>query len=655
MYKYIKNPITGKILDIYSIHGKNILKKYLNLLVGGNFEIKRPITMINSLLCTTSLYYHVINFPNLAQKNIIIIGDTHIPCNENSRHISDIFLDEFIMDIIDKCKKFFLCIDLFIEKPLTPFQFGGYYTSNMSNSTIDTLNYLRRLFNHCSWNNYNSPEIDHCTIETSKFEFTKYDNLRVHNVDLRQIPINDDYISPVWSSIFTNPETQKLLKADENYTILEDLYLWILGGNKDNEPPNIPIKNPQFNNMFNSIITEAHKMIIKIHKERINYNANKIYNIEYKDIEDTFIKVKKDLISSKIFFHPFQAIVALPQDIYIILRILKKFSQESEKLKRGPKLCRNLNNDMNKIVIFGGASHAIFLSKTLEYLFDNSCKFIIENDEIFDIIKKNELLSSQKIKINFNDNKLNKYKFSNFKDLIRHFCDERITIDNKFINLNLDIITRDIIDRDILIKIANDFDVKIDLINNFIDNFISKEMFVYCIKAAIVNSMNNSQLSIFIDSYLGYNKEKKDQLKSELKIENIITSNNVKNSILRDMDLEHHTRRLFIDGDNIDLVENKELWELLEKEDYIELGIKYNIDKHLDQRILIRLIRINIIKYNINKFTKYILDFDLIEKIDKGYYLTDEEYSSILNYIDEENKSSQYEWLESFHDWEDTK
>tara|TARA_Y100000385_G_scaffold267752_1_gene304160 strand:+ start:4992 stop:6965 length:1974 start_codon:yes stop_codon:yes gene_type:complete len=653
MYNYIKDPLTNNFVTINSNLGKSILKKYLNVLKGGSFEIKRPISMINNLLCTTSLYYHEINFPDLPKKNIIIIGDTHIPCNENSTHSSDIFLDEFIMDIIDKCKNKNLCIDFFYEKPLKPFQFGGYNTSNMSNSSLDTLNYIRALFHQCSSINYNSPEIDGCIIETNKSEFTKYDNLRVHNVDLRQIPINDDSESRVWLSIFQAPFTIEILQADESYPILENLYIWILEGNKDKEPPNIPIikENPLFNKTFKLIIAEAKKMIIKIHKERINYNANKIYNIEYKDITDTFIKVKNELMSSKrveFYVH----LLALPVDIYIILRMLKKFSQESEKPKRGPKLCRNQNNDMNKIVIFAGDDHAIFLSKILEYLFNNSCKFIITNDEILELRKKNKFLNTQKIKINFDNNKLNKYEFSNFKDIIRHFCNE-VKIDNKYINLNLDRITNDTIDKDILIEIANDFDVRSDLVNNFMNNFITKEMFIYCIKAAIINSMNNSQLSIFIDTYLDYTKEKKDQLKLKLESNNVIISDKVKNSILENMDLHHHSRRLFIDSNNIDLVENLELSKTLEKEDYIELAIKYNLDTHLDQRILIRLIRINIIKYNIDKFKKHVLDLDLLEKIEEGFYLSDEEYNSILKYIDEINEKLQYEFLESLHDWEE--
>ena len=645
MYNYIKDPLTNNFVTINSNLGKNILKKYLNVLKGGSFEIKRPISMINNLLCTTSLYYHEINFRDLPKKNIIIIGDTHIPCNENSTHISDIFLDEFIMDIIDRCKNKNLCLDFIYEKPLKPFQFGGYNTSNMFNSSFDSLNYIRELFHQCSSINYNSPEIDGCIIETNKSEFTKYDNLRVHNVDLRQIPINDDSESQVYLSIFQAPFTIEILQADESYPILENLYIWILEGNKDKEPPNIPIikEKPLFNKTFKLIIAEAKKMIIKIHKERINYNANKIYNIEYKDITDTFIKVKNELMSSKRaeFFVP---LLSLPVDIYIILRMLKKFSQESEKPKRGPKLCRDQNNDMNKIVIFAGDDHAIFLSKILEYLFNNSCKFIIANDEILELRKKNKLLRSQKIKINFDNNKLNKYEFSNFKDLIRHFCDE-VKIDHKLININFDTLTKDI-----LIKIANDFDVRTELVNNFMNNFISKEMFIYCIKAAIINSMNNSQLGIFIDNYLDYTKEKKDQLKSKLESYNVIISDTVKNSILENMDSHHHSRRLFIDSNNIDLVENLELSKLLEKEDYIELAIKYNLDRDLEQRILIRLIRINIIKYNIDKFKKHVLDLDLLEKIEKGFYLSDEEYNSILNYIDE--ISEKYEFLESLQDWE---
>ena len=105
---------------------------------------------------------------------------------------------------------------------------------------------------------------------------------------------------------------------------------------------------------------------------------------------------------------------------------------------------------------------------------------------------------------------------------------------------NLDRITNDTIDKDILTEIANDFDVRSDLVNNFMNNFITKEMFIYCIKAAIINSMNNSQLSIFIDTYLDYTKEKKDQLKLKLESNNVIISDKVKNSILENMDLHHH-------------------------------------------------------------------------------------------------------------------
>lgn len=35
MYKYIKNPVNNKKVNIHSKLGKNILKQYLNLLIGG--------------------------------------------------------------------------------------------------------------------------------------------------------------------------------------------------------------------------------------------------------------------------------------------------------------------------------------------------------------------------------------------------------------------------------------------------------------------------------------------------------------------------------------------------------------------------------------------------------------------------------------------
>ena len=589
MYKYIKNPITCKILNIYSNQAKNILKKYLNLLNGGSWEIERRNLLIEDIACLLSLDYFEIGksesqTTHIPTKKIILLGDVHIPCNINRRDLNktSIYVDEFIMDIVDKCKSKKICLDLLIEKGLEKHQSkltGGFYSSDIWDSRKETLNFIRMLFENCSTKNYISNSIKDCTIDNDI-----YNNLRVHNNDIRLIPDNHKHMQ--WAEAFgftkdesKNQEKKDLLDSKEE--ILDKLYKWVLEGELneitfDEVPPGF---EDDFNDKFSVILEECRRILKKINKEKNRYNSNKIYNINYSTIIDVFLKVKEELYTiNRHFFSKRLLLFILPQDIYTILRILKKFSSESNKLSRGPQLCRDTIN-MDKIVIVSGYNHTLFYSKVLNYLFTNSHKFSLEDNTTLEPIfmNKSPIDSNHKININFENANINKYELSNLKGLISKFCDEEPISSYKKYKL--------LTDKQLLLDPTTDLDelslqlnMSRVIIKNYKDNFIDREMFIYYIKKTIIDSMTRAEFrKVFciIDKIDERTKDNWDRLLTQDKT----NFENLKESMIKILEPEYYQRRFLMDNDKerIKLIYNLELWKILEK-DIKELAEYFDID-----------------------------------------------------------------------------
>ena len=592
MYKYIKNPITGKILNIYSNQGKNILKKYLNLLTGGSWKFERKNLLIEAIACLSSLDYFEIGesefqINDIPTKKIILLGDVHIPCNINRRDLNktSIYVDEFIMDIVDKCKSKNICLDLLIEKTLEKHQSkltGGFYSSVICNSRKDTLNFIRMLFDNCSTKNYISNSIKDCTIDNDI-----YDNLRVHNNDIRLIPDNHNHMQWAEALGFTKDESKNQEKKDlldSKEEILDKLYKWVLEGELneitfDEVPPGF---EDDFNDKFSVILEECRRILKKINKEKNRYNSNKIYNINYYTIIDVFLKVKEELYTiDRHLFSKRLLLFILPQDIYTILRILKKFSSESNKLSRGPQLCRDTIN-MDKIIIVSGYNHTLFYSKVLNYLFTNSHKFSLEDNTTLEPIfmNKSPIDSNHKININFENANINIYELSNLKGLISKFCDEEPISTYKKYKL--------LTDKQLLLDPTTDLDelslqLNINRIikNMYNDNFIDREMFIYHIKKTIIDSMTIAEFrKVFciIDKIDERTKDNWDRLLTQDKT----NFENLKESMTKILEPKYYQRRILMDNnkERIKLIDNLELWKILHK-DIKEFASYFGIDSRI--------------------------------------------------------------------------
>ena len=597
MYKYIKNPSTNNFVSINSNLGKSILKKYLNQLIGGSWELERQNLLLEDIVCLSSLdYFEIDNFDENSEsesevndyiptKKIILLGDVHIPCNINRLHLNktSIYVDEFIMDIVDKCKSKNICLDLVIEKPLEKHQFkltGGYYSSDIYKYNIDTLNFIRNLFNDCAKKNYVSDSIENCIINDDI-----YDNLRIHNNDIRFK--SDDHKLCIWTEAlgFTKDESfnnEKKDLLDSKEEILDKLYKWVLEGELneitfDEIPPGF---EDDFNDKFSVILEECWRMLIKINKEKNRYNSNKIYNISYSTIIDVFLKVKEELHTFNRYIYSKRSLLfILPQDIYTILRILKKFSSEPNKLSRGPQLCRDKIN-MDKIIVVSGYNHTLFYSKVLNYLFSGSQKFNLEDDTTVRLMHNPPIDRNHKININFENANINTYNLSNLKGLISKFCDEEpISTSKKFKLLTDKTLLLDATTD--LHKLSLQLNMNRLIIRKYSDNLIDREMFIYYIKKTIIDSMTIAEFrKVFwpmdeIDERTKYNWDR-------LLTQDKTNFENLKKNMIEMLEPEYYQRRFLMDNnkERIKLIDNLELWKILYK-DIKEFASDFGIDSRI--------------------------------------------------------------------------
>ena len=614
MYKYIKNPSTNNFVSINSNLGKSILKKYLNQLIGGSWELERQNLLLEDIVCLTSLdYFEIDNFDENSEsesevndriptKKIILLGDVHIPCNIKRMYLNktSIYVDEFIMDIVDKCKSKNICLDLVIEKPLEKHQFkltGGYYSSDISKYNIDTLNLIRNLFNDCAIKNYVSDSIEDCIINHDI-----YNNLRVHNNDIRFTSVN--HKSCKWAEAFgftpnesLNNEKRDLLDSKEE--ILDKLYRWVLEGELneitfDEEIP--PGFEDDFNDKFSVIFEECWKMLKKINKEKNRYNSNKIYNISYSTIIDVFLKVKDELHTIN-GYSKRTLLFILPQDIYTILRILKKFSSEPNKLSRGPQLCRDKIN-MDKIIVVSGYNHTLFYSKVLNYLFSGSHKFNLEDDTTVRLMDNPPIDRNHKININFENANINIYKLSNLKGLISKFCDEEpISTFKKYKLLTNKLLLLDATTD--LYKLALQLNMSRMIIRKYNDNLIDREMFIYYIKKTIIDSMTIAEFRKVFCLMNEIDERTKDNW-DRLLTQDKTNFENLKKNMIEILEPEYYQRRFLMDNnkERIKLIDNLELWKILYK-DIKEFASDFGIDSRIydekDRDKFVHKIRIEIL------------------------------------------------------------
>lgn len=434
MYKNIVNPENKQYVNINSSLGRIILKKYTKYLVNNNIKIGgndkmvynidnidsrllkefRPVDNIQTIYGCISLDYHIIKNGDI-EKKILLIGDYHSKLEAMPVRLSSpryLFYDELMIDILDLLNLKNECLDIMIEDSPTQIQFkGGYRQFNqdnfINNSYNNSLYYIRNLFRDCGTKNYlANSSLDSCIIDNKT-----YNNLRVHNIDLR-------LRNNMGKMILDVPEIKTLLNSDR--ILFENILKFILNidnidylYNKYGRRNYIYIydllidKLPKymlekFLDGLNIIKTKIQDECEKLDKfnlmglycidiKKILYNYYTSNNIKYKELEDNHFRL-----------------VSIIFDIYFWLRFLKIF--DISKLERGPKECRNeYSMSMNKIIIFAGYYHTDDISNILSKIFDSKIFSVLEDKD-----KKNK-------KVTFSSNTLNVKKFKNFKDLIEDF------------------------------------------------------------------------------------------------------------------------------------------------------------------------------------------------------------------------------------------
>ena len=439
MYKFIKNPIDNKKINIHSKLGKNIIKKYLNFIIGGadvpteaytnNPDLleyifnqrSKNITEIHGLV---GLDYFKLDTPN-GTKRILLLSDEHEPLVEKILPDSNnaILFDEFIIYLIQTLALAPVCVDFYLENTLTreqgqplkgrPFDGGGMYRSSyqIPMTDLSTIYVLRSIFDDCSQRIVN----DSCTINElrglSQYNVptkTKLDNLRLHNIDLRQNSTEDYDLMPSfltdtgYSQYFYERFLQYVLDRPERPTRQQLEEMCVNDPNCDDS-------------LISAHINKIDKVKQKINKKQAKIFDNKIFDIDI-NLITKFVYDFYTGMSTNISVTPTSITLnASLVDIYTILRIFKNFEMNTElKRGRGPSKCKGIANQDN-IIVFAGYLHTECYKYVLERL--PGCSFIYgQNSKL-----KKKTSNGKHSKILEIDKKQG---FNNFNELMVDFCED---------------------------------------------------------------------------------------------------------------------------------------------------------------------------------------------------------------------------------------
>ena len=447
MYKYIKNPVNNKKVNIYSKLGKNIIRHYLNFIIGGadappkNYtdishqskyifnQISENITQIYGIIGLN--YYKFDTW--YGTKRILLLSDEHKPLVETIPSQEAILYVEFIVYLIQSLANFNKCVDFYLEMPLMleqgrPLK-GGMYRSDIEVPTsMDSVNLLRWIFIDCTRivNNF-------CTIQKVKGKTyvpteTKLDNLRLHNIDLRKNMEHDDGVTSLGgplSDCFTD-EVSKTFFEQFLQFVLE-----IPGHPTREEILDMSLKEPGCDeNKINEFLDKIEKVKIKIHKEQIKFNNNNIFK-RHIDLNKLIYESRKSLYSRAWKISKKISLKGALVDIYTTLRVLKNFQINTEdKMTRGPLRCKGIAEQDN-IIVYAGAAHI----RHYKYVFSqilpaDSCIYSQENG---DIPKKKDSIVGNISKILKIDTS---WRFKNFNELMTDFCEDLSNHSINFYKLN---------------------------------------------------------------------------------------------------------------------------------------------------------------------------------------------------------------------------
>ena len=449
MYKYIKNPVNNKKVNIHSKIGKNIIKKYLNFIIGGADASLKDYTDIpdiskyvfNQISENITEIYGIVGLSYFkfdtwyGTKRILLLSDEHEQIVEKIPSDSQeaILYDEFIVNLIQTLANFDKCVDFYLEKRLLieqgrPLKGGMYRSSIEIPTNLNSLNVLRWIFADCSHRIVDNS----CTIykirgKTIVSTSTKLDNLRLHNIDLRQNMLEDSgetsLIGPL-SDCFTDNVSKIFFDRFLEY-VLE-----IPGHPTREEVQNMCLEEPHCNeNKVDKFLDKVEKVKEKINKEQINFNNNNIFNrhIDLNQIIYQFWNYSYSSVAPHNLLRTNSNLTSSLVDIYTILRMLKNFRIDTEdKRIRGPLKCKSIAEQDN-IIVYAGESHILCYMYVLSQILPrDSCKYSQRNT-----IK--ESISGKISKIL----KIDKSQgFENFNDLMTNFCEDLSNHSINFYKLN---------------------------------------------------------------------------------------------------------------------------------------------------------------------------------------------------------------------------
>ena len=332
MYLKIVNPNTNRKVSIYSKIGKQVLYQYYmqigargtvspTIQSGSNYVFNNRFEDIKKLYGAVGLHYYKFTTYNGITKKILLISDEHSPILEHIKPGSTDSIDiaELIVDITQSLSKFNKCVDFYLEKTLSKAQGntaildgggggaaadsgdggdGDMYTSCLRDDlwywNPNSMGYIRGIFNECSYNQ----DKPRCSVLKHGVmgdlnHFTYLDNLRVHNIDLRQKIEESDI------DLMDHPFYEKINNNNLDAESYNNLLAFALGTKTASPKEDIIamlIKNSDKfldADLFTDIsITEKYiKQFIKvieaikkkINKEESKYNENKIFGDDSSD------------------------------------------------------------------------------------------------------------------------------------------------------------------------------------------------------------------------------------------------------------------------------------------------------------------------------------------------------------------------------------
>ena len=354
------------------------------------------VATYSKIVGPVSMYYYRIPCSDgITFKKILLFGDEHTPITEKCYYYDCIYYDQYINLIINKCQGSNKCIDLYLEKELTQVQMAtdeviSYFGGSTIGDDVDTLGYMRRIFNDCSKKDYRESDTDSCLINSKQVN-----NLRVHNIDMRFVGSSTLLTYEIMNSL---RESWKLDRVG-----YDSILRYLLGYDDILEEEIELVFRTADLPLSHENLAQLRWIRNKTNKEYNKYKINKCSNLRPWTLRETYYtNLIEKYESSKGTISHIHLI-----DFYTMLRMFMDFDMKDSKSERGPRWCRN-KESQNRIIAYTGHNHTENYVEVLQKHFAEHLVFSINHNE-------NKILE-------FKDADINTDGFNNFNDIIEDFC-----------------------------------------------------------------------------------------------------------------------------------------------------------------------------------------------------------------------------------------